>query len=128
MKLKLGIIYGVLIWVVTHIIFNITHPIVISYIHHNTNILLAISIIIVSGFFSILYIREITENEVLEGILVGILFVLIDVILDFAFIIIPNNKIILFSNYTNHIMLMSIILILLPTFLGYLAQMNIELK
>lgn len=127
MKLKLGIIYGVLIWIITHIFFEITHTFIVGN-NPNAKLILVTGTIIVSGFFSILYIREINENEVLEGIFVGIIFILIDIVLDVIFFIIPHHKSILFSNYTSHILLMSIITLIITTFLGYLAQMNIELK
>ena len=127
MRLKIGIIYGVLIWIITHLVFAVTHPIIDAYTA-NSNFILAICIIIVSGFFSILYIREINKNEVFEGLIGGILFAIIDIVLDLAFFVIPNNQNILLPNYTTHILLTSAMLIILPTFLGYLAQMNIELK
>nr|MCR5027113.1 hypothetical protein [Methanobrevibacter sp.] len=92
------------------------------------NLIFPLSIIIIAGFFGILYIREINENEILEGIKVGFLFIIIDIILDLVFFIIPKNTNILLSNYPAHVALMIIIMLLTTTFLGYLAQMNIELK
>ena len=127
MRLKIGIIYGVLIWIITHLVFSVTHPIIDTYMSNSTFILF-LFIIIVSGFFSILYIREINKNEVLEGLLGGIIFAAIDIILDLIFFVIPNNHNILISNYTTHFIWISVMLIIIPTFLGYLAQMNIELK
>ena len=127
MRLKIGIIYGVLIWIITHLVFSVTHPIIDTYMSNSTFILF-LFLIIVSGFFSILYIREINKNEVLEGLLGGIIFAAIDIILDLVFFVIPNNHNILISNYTTHFILISVMLIIIPTFLGYLAQMNIELK
>lgn len=127
MKLKLGIIYGIMIWILTYIISTVVHPIVID---NNTyiNLIVPLSIIIVTGFFGILYIREINKNELYEGILVGILFIIIDIILDLAFFIIPHRENILVSNYSTHVILMSIIVLIITSFLGYLAQMKIELK
>ena len=127
MRLKIGIIYGVLIWIITHLVFSVTHPIIDTYMSNSTFILF-LFLIIVSGFFSILYIREINKNEVLEGLLGGIIFAAIDIILDLIFFVIPNNHNILISNYTTHFIWISVMLIIIPTFLGYLAQMNIELK
>ena len=127
MRLKIGIIYGVLIWIITHLVFSVTHPIIDTYMSNSTFILF-LFLIIVSGFFSILYIREINKNEVLEGLLGGIIFTAIDIILDLIFFVIPNNHNILISNYTTHFIWISVMLIIIPTFLGYLAQMNIELK
>ena len=125
MKLKLGIIYGVLIWLLTHIVFTTVHAFIGDATY--TNLIIALCIIIITGFFSILYIREINKNEVIEGFLAGILFVVIDLILDFAFSFIPNNTFILTTNYTSH-EIISITIIIISTFIGYLAQMNIELK
>ena len=127
MRLKIGIIYGVLIWIITHLLFSVTHPIIDAHTSNSTFILF-LFLIIVSGFFSILYIREINKNEVFEGLIGGIIFAIIDIVLDLVFFVIPNNQSILFSNYTTHIIFISVMLITVPTFLGYLAQMNIELK
>lgn len=125
MKLKLGIIYGVLIWLLTHIVLTMVHRFIGDTTY--TNFIIALCIIIISGFFSILYIREINKNEVLEGLFAGILFVAIDIILDVIFSTIPNNTILLITNNTSHeIVLLTMIII--STFIGYLAQMNIELK
>ena len=125
MKLKLGIIYGVLIWLLTHIVLTMVHRFIGDTTY--TNFIIALCIIIISGFFSILYIREINKNEVLEGLIAGILFVAIDIILDVIFSTIPNNTILLITNNTSHeIVLLTMIII--STFIGYLAQMNIELK
>ncbi|MBR0271259.1 MAG: hypothetical protein IJQ68_04610 [Methanobrevibacter sp.] len=127
MKLKLGIIYGILIWLLTYIISNIFQPVMIENIIY-MNIIVPISIIIVAGFFGILYIRNFNENEVIEGIKVGILFIIIDIICDMLFFIIPNNQNALVLNYPLHIAYMVIIILIITTLLGYLAQMNIELK
>ncbi|MBR6024691.1 MAG: hypothetical protein IK044_07070 [Methanobrevibacter sp.] len=127
MKLKLGIICGVLIWILTYLISIIVQPLILDNTLYNT-LILPLNIIIVTGFFGIIYIRNIDKNELLEGILVGILFIVIDIILDVIFFEIPNNTNILISNYPNHIILMSIIMLIITSFLGYLAQMNIELK
>ena len=127
MNIKLWIICGVLIWIFTYLISVIVQMFELN----NTlyyNLILPLSIIIVTGFFGIIYIREINEDELIEGILVGILFIAIDIILDTVFFIILHNKNILFSNFLNHIILMSIIILIITSFLGYLAQMNIELK
>ncbi|WP_296886942.1 hypothetical protein [uncultured Methanobrevibacter sp.] len=125
MKLKLGIIYGVLIWLLTHIVLTTVHAFIGDATY--TNLIIALCIIIITGFFSILYIREINENEVLEGLLAGILFVAIDIILDFIFLLIPNNIITIITNHTSH-EIVSLTMIIISTFIGYLAQMNIELK
>ena len=127
MKLKLGIIYGVLIWIVTYLISIIAPPLIYDNTTY-TNLVMPASIVIVAGFFGILYIRNIDENEVIEGLLVGILFVIIDIILEFIFFTVLNFKNTIVSDYPTHIILMTVILLIIPTFLGYLAQMKIELK
>jgi len=127
MKLKLGIFYGFLIWLLTFIISNIIQPVIIENIEY-VNILVPLSIIIVTGFFGILYIRNINENEVIEGIKVGILFIIIDIICDMIFFVIPHNNNILIMNYPTHVVYMAIIILTITTLLGYLAQMKIELK
>ena len=126
MKLKLGIIYGVLIWLVTYIISVIAEPVMSDTTF--TNLVVPASIVIVTGFFGILYIRNIDENEVFEGLLAGIIFIIIDIILDFIFFGGLNVRNNFLSDYPTHIILMSVIILIITTFLGYLAQMKIELK
>ena len=66
MKLKLGIIYGILIWFFVYLITVIFSPLITDNIPY-INIVAPIAIITVTGFFGILYIRDINENEVIEG-------------------------------------------------------------
>ena len=127
MKLKLGIIYGILIWLTTYILSTFIKPIVLDNLPY-INIIIPISIIIATGFFGILYIRNINENEVIEGFKVGILFILIDIILDLIIFIIPRNSNILINDYPIHVLSMVILVLIITTLLGYLAQMKIELK
>ncbi len=87
-----------------------------------------ILIIIITGFFGILYIRNINENEVVEGLLAGIAFIIVNMILDYIFFIIPNVNNPIIGDYPFHITSMIIITLLITTFLGYLAQMRIDLK
>lgn len=127
MKVKLGIICGIIIWFLTNVLTALIQP---SFIDNNNyfNLIFPAIIIIITGFFGIIYIREINENEIIEGIKIGFLFVIIDIILDFVFFVVPKNANILLSNYPTHIALMFILMLLTTTFLGYLAQMKIELK
>ena len=127
MKLKLAIIFGALIWFLTYFLTNIFNPIFNNNLPY-VNIMVPIIIIIVTGFIGILYIRNINENEVIEGLLAGIVFIIVDMILDYIFFIIPhvNNSIV--GDYPFHITSMIIITLLITTFLGYLAQMRIDLK
>ncbi len=127
MKYKLGIICGLLIWFLTYLITNTIEPVVIENVTY-VNIIIPLSIVIVTGFFGIIYIREINENEVIEGIKVGILFIIIDIICDLVFFVIPQNRNILVENYPGHLILMTILVLVITTLIGYLAQMKIELK
>ena len=127
MKIKLAIIYGIIIWFLTFVLSSILNPIFTDNLP-NINIVVPIIIIIVTGFFGILYIRNIEENEVIEGFLVGIIFIIIDIICDYVFLIFPQNANIFIQDYPLHILSMIIITLLITTFLGYLAQMNIDLK
>lgn len=127
MKIKLAIIYGILSWVLIYILSTILNPIFTDNVPY-INLIVPISIIVVTGFFGILYIRHIEEREVIEGIVLGIIFVLIDMICDYLFFIIPNNKPLILENYPLHVISMIILTLLITTFLGYLAQMNIDLK
>lgn len=127
MKLKLAVIFGIIIWVLTYFLTSLFNPIFNNNLPY-VNIMVPIIIIIVTGFIGILYIRNINENEVIEGLLAGIVFIIVDMILDYIFFIIPhvNNSIV--GDYPFHITSMIIITLLITTFLGYLAQMRIDLK
>ena len=92
MKVKLAIIYGIVIWVLITIFSSVFNPIFTDNLPR-VNIIIPLAIIIVTGFFGILYIRSIETNEVVEGILVGIVFIIIDFILDLFVFILPNNTI-----------------------------------
>lgn len=127
MNIKLGVVYGVLIWFLTYLVSTFVQPIILDNVMY-INLVTPISIIIFTGFFGILYIREINENEVIEGITVGIIFVIVDVIMDLTVFIIPHNENHLVANYPTHVLSMLIIVMIITTMLGYLAQMNIELK
>ena len=127
MKLKLAITYGIIIWIITYILSVIFNPLLTTFLP-NLNITNPLIIIFVTGLIGILYIRNIETNEILEGFLVGILFSICDIILDYIFFIIPNNHTLIFGNFTIHIISMTIVTIFMTTFLGYLAQMNINLN
>ncbi|WP_295114855.1 hypothetical protein [uncultured Methanobrevibacter sp.] len=127
MKLKLAIIFGILIWFLTYVFANIFNPIFNNNLPYS-NMLVPMIVIIVTGFFGILYIRNIETNEVIEGILAGIVFILIGTILDYIFLVLPHTNNSIVADYPMHIALTIIITLLITTFLGYLAQMNIDLK
>ena len=127
MKIKLAIILGILIWIISTILTEIFNPIFNTNLPH-INIIGPIITIITTGFFGIVYIRNINENEVLEGVLVGMLFIIIDIILDYIVFIIPKSANLIIENYPLHILSIVIITLSITTFLGYLAQMKIDLK
>ena len=127
MKLKLAITYGIIIWIITYILSLIFNPILTNFLP-NLNITDTLIMIFVTGLFGTLYIRNIETNEILEGFLVGILFSICDIILDYVFFILPNNHTFIFGNFTIHLLSMTLITLFITTFLGYLAQMNINLK
>lgn len=126
MKLKLAIIYGALIWVLIHVLQGIFKPI-FNYTLPYFNMLFTIISIVVTGFFGILYIRNINKNEVDEGILAGIVFGVVYLILDFVCLLLFPERF-LIPNYPLNVASMIVINLLLTTFLGYLAQMDINLK
>ena len=127
MKIKLAVIFGILVWFLSYFFSEILNPIFIKYIPYN-QIAIPLVIIIVTGFFGILYIRNIDTNEVVEGILLGMIFIIIDIILDYLFFIILGFPSVIFENYLYHLISMITLTLLITTFLGYLAQMKIDLK
>ena len=127
MKIKLAIIFGILIWFLTYVLTSFFNPIFTDNLP-NINIVVPIIMIIVTGFFGILYIRNIEKNEVIEGFLVGLIFIFIDMLCDYIFFILPQNRPLIIQNYPMHIFSMIILTLLITTFLGYLAQMKIDLK
>lgn len=128
MKLKLAVIFGILIWFITHLVTTYLNPIFIDNAPY-VNILVPVTSIVITGFFGILYIRTIETNEVVEGFLGGVVFAIMNIICDFILSILPNTRpIILDNNFIVHFIPMIITTLLITTFLGYLAQMNIDLK
>lgn len=128
MKLKLAVIFGILIWFITHLVTTYLNPIFIDNVPY-VNILVPMTSIVITGFFGILYIRTIETNEVVEGFLGGVVFAIINMICDFILSILQNTSpIILDNNFIVHFIPMIITTLLITTFLGYLAQMNIDLK
>ena len=127
MKIKLAIIYGILTWLITYVLSEIFNPIFTDNLPH-INIVVPIIIIIVTGFFGILYIRNIDKNEVIEGFLAGAIFIIMDMVCDYVFLIIPHSAALIVEDYPLHLLSMIILTLLITTFLGYLAQMKIDLK
>ena len=127
MKLKLAIVFGIIIWILTFALTSILNPIFTDNIPR-VNIVIPLTMIIVTGFFGILYIRTIETNEVVEGFLAGVVFVVVDIVLDYLVFVLLGVKTLMVENYTVHIVSMVVVTLLITTFLGYLAQMTIDLK
>ena len=127
MKIKLAITYGFITWFLIYVISTTFTPLFTDNIPF-INLIVPLAIIIVTGIFGILYIRNIDENEVVEGVLLGIVFILTDLFCDFLFFIIPNRPPAMLENYSMHLISMIVITLFITTFLGYLAHMTIDLK
>ncbi|MDO5849198.1 MAG: hypothetical protein Q4P18_06665 [Methanobrevibacter sp.] len=127
MKYKKAIIYGILSWALVYIISKLIHPFIVDNVPY-IDVTIPISIIIVTGVFGVAYIRNIDSNEVIEGFKLGILFYIIDVLCDIILFHITNGSNVLVQDYTLHLLSMLIMIPLITTFIGYLAQMEIELR
>ena len=127
MKIKLAIIFGIVTWFLTYVLSSVLNPIFTDNLP-NINIVVPIIIIIITGFFGILYIRNIEKNEVIEGFILGVIFIVIDVVCDYLFFILPQHRPLMIQDYPMHLLSMIILTLLITTFLGYLAQMTIDLK
>lgn len=129
MKYKLAIIYGITMWVLiilVNMLLNslLTNHVSIPYL----NMVIPLFIIIIIIFFSILYIRNFNSNELLEGLKLGIVFIIINMIGDYIFFIILNNTFSIIGDYSTYIFFITFLIIMVTTFIGYLAQMTIELR
>ena len=127
MKLKLAIVFGIIIWILTFALTSILNPIFTDNIPR-VNIVIPLTMIIVTGFFGILYIRTIETNEVVEGFLAGVVFVVVDIVMDYLVFVLLGVKTLMVENYSVHIVSTVVVTLLITTFLGYLAQMTIDLK
>lgn len=127
MRTKLAIIYGIIAWVLVYIISALLNPFIIDEFPY-INITIPIAIIIVTTAFGIVYIRNIKSNEILEGFKLGLIFFMCDLMCDFLFLKLTNISNPLIEDYPIHILSMLIMFPLITTFIGYLAQMEIELR
>lgn len=121
-----GIIYGVFIWILVSILTTFLSPYITDNIPY-INIINPITIIFATTFFGILYIRNINENEVQEGFVVGIIFIIVDFICDSLFPKLFNISTSI-GNPNIHILSMIVLTLTITTILGYLAQMEVDLK
>lgn len=126
MKLKLAIIYGMLIWLLTHAFHGILDPIFNDNLPY-FDMVFTIIFIIGTGFFAILYIRNINKNELDEGFLVGVIFCVVYLIMDFVYLTL-FSKIFFIPDYLSNTVSIIVMTLIITTFLGYLAQMEINLK
>ena len=127
MKLKLAIIFGIVIWVLSYVLSSALGPIFTDNLPY-IDLIKPLTIIVVTGFFGILYIRNIETNEVVEGILAGMIFVIVHIFIDMALFVVPNTPNMIIHDFPTHVISVTILTILITTFLGYLAQMKIDLK
>ncbi|MDL2271282.1 hypothetical protein LJC03_05720 [Methanobrevibacter sp. OttesenSCG-928-I08] len=127
MKAKLAITYGILTWFFIYILSTFLSQVHIDDGIPHINIFIPLSIIIVTIFFGILYIRNFNKNEVKEGFLLGIMLFVVDLILDNILMIIVGPTKLIIDTSPMHILTMLILFPLITTLLGYLAQMKIEL-
>lgn len=127
MKLKLAITYGILEWGLIYLITVILNHFITDDLPY-IDITIPLSIIIVTTILTILYIRNFDSNEVIEGLKLGIILFIIDLICDALFLELINNHNPIIENYPIHIISMLIMIPLITTFIGYLAQMEIELR
>lgn len=127
MKLKLAITYGILEWGLIYLITVILNHFITDDLPY-IDITIPLSIIIVTTILTVLYIRNFDSNEVIEGLKLGIILFIIDLICDALFLELINNHNPIIENYPIHIISMLIMIPLITTFIGYLAQMEIELR
>lgn len=128
MNYKKAIIYGLLSWILIYAITLILNPLFSADNIPYINITIPISIILVVSIFGVAYIRSIRSHEIIEGFKLGIVFFLIDLICDNIFLHISNIPDPIIENYPIHILSMLVMIVLITTFIGYLAQMEIELR
>lgn len=121
-----GIMYGIFIWILVSILTTFLSPYITDNIPY-INIINPITIIFATTFFGILYIRNINENEVREGFVVGIIFIIVDFICDSLFPKLFNISTSI-GNPKIHILSMIVLTLTITTILGYLAQMEVDLK
>lgn len=127
MNIKKAILYGFLCWLFIEIILIICRPFINIEYEYST-LLKLITIIISTGIFGTLYLRNLNKNEILEGFIGGIIFFLINMGCNLIFIIWPNDISIIFNNYLYDFIITLIIMPFILTVLGYFAQMPIRLK
>lgn len=127
MKLKLALTYGILEWGLIYLITVILNHFITDDLPY-IDITIPLSIIIVTTILTVLYIRNFDSNEVIEGLKLGIILFIIDLICDALFLELINNHNPIIENYPIHIISMLIMIPLITTFIGYLAQMEIELR
>ena len=126
MKWKLAFIFGFASYIFIYIFSNILTPIVhweVPIVGSLTPVITIFSALI----FGTLFIRSEDDNEVVKGFLLGLVFSLVDLILDLAFIFLG---IISVSNdvYPFHIILTTLIFLFVTISLGYMANFEVKLK
>ena len=126
MDLKRAIIYGFLSWLFICIISSIIAPFLdidsLPYI----NLSIPITIIVVTGFFGILYIREFNEHEIREGFKAGLVFFIMDILCDLSFFILPGNPNAIEEPYSTNLVSMFKLIIKKKTYICNLPKITIS--
>lgn len=127
MKWKLATIYGILAYLLVYFCSVLTNNIISSDLPL-FNTYMPVWIIFWALVFGILYIRPLPDNEIAEGLVLGVYFVIISIIMDILmnfFGILPNS----FNlSYLFRLAYMYIIYPIITTTLGYMANFEVQLK
>ena len=124
MKLKTATIMGVILYFLVYVCSNITNgaldtdlPVFRTY--------MPVWIIFWTIIFGIIYIRQLPDNELAEGLVLGVYFIIISIILDvFTTALISHVP---FTDYINKIAYIYIFYPLITTALGYMASFEVQL-
>lgn len=127
MKIKKAIIYGIILWILTYFIGLIFKPLIIDGIPY-INLVIPISITIITTTIGILYIRDINDNELFEGFLLGIVLFFTILICDLIYFVFFNEFNPFIEDFIFHLIFLLIFIPFITSLLGYLAQMTIELR
>ena len=99
--------YGVLVWLIPSLI-TVT---LASFVAMNVfEIISAVAIAVTVIVFSYLYFRGITENFIKEGILIGIIWLIISIILDLILVAVGISQL----NLTSYAMYVAPLYIIIP--------------
>lgn len=128
MKWRIATVYGILSYLLVFICSSLTNR-VISADLPLFNTYMPLWIIFWALIFGIIYIRPLPDNEIAEGLVLGVYYIVISIILDgilALFNISPGNS----SNidYIYRIAYMYLFYPIITTTLGYMANFDVQLK